>query len=164
MPLGDDSTGIHQVNLVLVQMLFLDLTLGTLARYSLKLHFPSKFVVRPLPGQIVSFTTQKTSCSTVHIMAHHIVVLYRSSWLALCCNALRRIVWKMHCALSGYGGVHALQQVLSLQVSQSGRFVATFFQHTVFVYSTERPAMAPLKLYHTRVFTVSCSHWQQSIM
>ena len=112
MPLGDDSTGIHQVNLVLVQMLFLDLTLGTLARYSLKLHFPSKFVVRPLPGQIVSFTTQKTSCSTVHIMAHHVVILYRSSWVALCCNALRRIVWKMHCALSGYGGVHALQQVL----------------------------------------------------
>ncbi|KAL0020828.1 hypothetical protein WJX79_004301 [Trebouxia sp. C0005] len=64
------------------KMLFLDLTLGTLARYSLKLHFPSKFVV-----------------------------------------------------------------------SQSGRFVATFFQHTVFVYSTERPALAPLKLYHTRVFT-----------
>ncbi|KAL0052292.1 hypothetical protein WJX82_011440 [Trebouxia sp. C0006] len=64
------------------KMLFLDVTLGTLARYSLKLHFPSKFVV-----------------------------------------------------------------------SQSGRFVATFFQHTVFVYSTERPAMAPLKLYHTRVFT-----------
>ena len=64
----------------------------------------------------------------------------------------------MHSALSVYSGVHVLHQVLSLQVSQSGRFVATFFQHTVFVYSTERPALAPLKLYHTRVFTVSCSH------
>lgn len=39
------TAGIAQVNLVLVQMLFLDLTLGTLAQYSLKLHFPSKFVV-----------------------------------------------------------------------------------------------------------------------
>lgn len=38
-------------------------------------------------------------------------------------------------------------------VSPSGRFVATFFKHTVFVYSTERPALPPLKLYHTRDIT-----------
>ncbi len=42
-----------------------------------------------------------------------------------------------------------------VQVSESGRFVATFFKHTVFVYSTDRPAMQPLKLYHTRLITVS---------
>jgi len=60
--------------------------------------------------------------------------------------------------------VHVFQQVMLLQVSQSGRFVATFFKHTLFVYSTERPAMTPLKLYHTRVFTVSCSDLQHSNM
>ena len=43
----------------------------------------------------------------------------------------------------------------ALQVSASGRYVATFFRHTVFVYSTERPALPPLKLHHTRVITVS---------
>lgn len=160
MPFGDDSAGIHQVTLVLVQMLFLDVTLGTLARYSLKLHFPSKFVVSPC--MVKSSGSPSRKCPAAQSTSWH--TMCRNSWVALCCNALRRIVWKMHCALSGYGGVHALQQVLSLQVSQSGRFVATFFQHTVFVYSTERPAMAPLKLYHTRVFTVSCSHRQQSIM
>ena len=39
--------------------------------------------------------------------------------------------------------------------------MATFFKHTVFVYSTERPALPPLKLYHTRDITVrqhSCTH------
>lgn len=44
-----------------------------------------------------------------------------------------------------------------MQVSASGRYVATFFKHTVFVYSTERPAMQPLKLYHTKLITVSLS-------
>ena len=41
-----------------------------------------------------------------------------------------------------------------MQVSPSGSFVATFFMKTVFVYSTERPALPPLKLYHTREITV----------
>ena len=44
---------------------------------------------------------------------------------------------------------------LHMQVSPSGHFVATFFMKTVFVYSTERPALPPLKLYHTREITVS---------
>ena len=48
----------------------------------------------------------------------------------------------------------ACQVCLHLQVSPSGRFVATFFMKTVFVYSTERPALPPLKLYHTREITV----------
>ena len=42
-----------------------------------------------------------------------------------------------------------------MQVSPSGRFVATFFMKTVFIYSTKRPALPPLKLYHTREITVS---------
>ena len=43
-----------QVDHVLMQMLFLDLTLGSLARYSLKLHFPSKFAVSPFARHFVS--------------------------------------------------------------------------------------------------------------
>lgn len=44
---------------------------------------------------------------------------------------------------------------MHMQVSPSGLFVATFFMKTVFIYSTKRPALPPLKLYHTREITVS---------
>ncbi len=93
MPVGGDTTGIAQVNLVLVQMLFLDLTLGTLARYSLKLHFPSKFVVSPCMVAL-SVALLRKGPAAVHIVAHHVVMFCKSSWVATCCHALTCIVQK----------------------------------------------------------------------
>ena len=60
---------------------------------------------------------------------------------------------KLH--LSGHAQRDFPVHSCCVQVSESGRYVATFFKHTVFVYSTQRPAMQPLKLYHTRLITVS---------
>ena len=154
-------------------MLFLDLSSGNLATYSLRLHSPSKYAVsQRLDCCCSTFACQildAVACQLQHAKAElqalscwmtHLrrpifsllpsvaapsftFLLLQPLVLHFCCRSLYLII------------VVFTENQLAVQVSQSGRFVATFFKHTVFVYSTQRPAMQPLKLYHTRLLTVS---------